>query len=353
MDSILIVDDVEINRKILKQILMDSYRIYEACDGQQALDFVRQQSCCLSLILLDIIMPKFDGYEVLRQLKLFAATKNVPVILISALDSECDESRGLKEGAIDYITKPFNMHIVKCRVDNHIRLKRYQDHLLELADQRAQKILNMRESIYDAVTSIIEYRSLESGGHVKRIRLFCEAQLDFLRNNGMYSAELDEHAADLIARASSLHDIGKVSIPDRILTKPGPLTNDEMEIMKTHSEIGGRFIDSLSDQEDELFILFARQICRHHHEHWDGNGYPDGLKGNKIPLAARVVAVADVYDALVSPRVYKPAFSHEKATQILLEENGKLFDPTLIEVYSQIEYAFIEISQKHGDEVRQ
>ncbi len=353
MDSILIVDDIEINRKILMQILMDSYHVYEACDGQQALDFVRQHSCSLSLILLDIMMPKLDGYEVLRQLKQDMATKNIPVILISALDSECDESRGLKVGAIDYITKPFNMHIVKCRVDNHIRLKRYQNHLLELAEQRAQKILNMRESIYDAVTSIIEYRSLESGRHVKRIRLFCEAQLNYLCENGTYPAELDEHAAKLIARASSLHDIGKVSMPDCILTKPGPLTYEEMEIMKTHSEIGSRFIDSMADHDDELFVRYARQICRHHHEHWDGKGYPDGLKGDQIPLSARVVAVADVYDALVSPRVYKPAFSHEKATQILLEEKGKLFDPTLIDVFTQIEDSFIEISQKHGDEARQ
>ena len=353
MDSVLIVDDIDINRKILTQILTDSYHVYEACDGQQALDFVRKNSRSLSLILLDIMMPKLDGYEVLRQLKKDAATKNIPVILISALDSECDESRGLKEGAIDYIAKPFNMHIVKCRVDNHIRLKRYQNHLLELAEQRAQKILNMRESIYDAVTSIIEYRSLESGRHVKRIRLLCEAQLNHLCKNGLYSAELDEHAAKLITRASSLHDIGKVSIPDRILTKPGPLTYDEMEIMKTHSEIGSRFIDSMADHDDELFISYARQICRHHHEHWDGKGYPDGLKGEQIPLSARVVAVADVYDALVSPRVYKPAFSHEKATQILLEEKGKLFDPSLIDVYTQIEDSFIEILHKHGDEARQ
>jgi putative two-component system response regulator len=245
------------------------------------------------------------------------------------------------------------MHIVKCRVDNHIRLKRYQNHLLELAEKQAQKILSMRESIYDAVTSIIEYRSLESGRHVKRIRMFCEAQLDFLCKNGIYTAELDQHTAEMIARASSLHDIGKVSIPDRILTKPGPLTSEEMEIMKTHSEIGSRFIDSLADYDDELFVRYARQICRHHHEHWDGKGYPDGLKGHQIPLSARVVAVADVYDALVSPRVYKPAYSHEKATQILMEEKGKLFDPTLIDVYTQIEDSFVEISKKHGDEVRQ
>lgn len=353
MDSILIVDDIDINRKILMQILKDSYHVYEACDGQQALDFVQQHSYLLSLILLDIMMPKLDGYEVLRRLKQNTVTKNIPVIMISALDSECDESRGLQEGAIDYITKPFNMHIVKCRVDNHIRLKRYQNHLLELAEQQAQKILSMRESIYDAVTSIIEYRSLESGRHVKRIRLFCEAQLDFLCRNGMYTAELNEHAAQLIARASSLHDIGKVSIPDSILTKPGPLTSEEMEVMKTHSEIGSRFIDSLADYDDELFVRYARQICRHHHEHWDGKGYPDGLKGEQIPLSARVVAVADVYDALVSARVYKPAFSHEKATQILLEEKGKLFDPMLIDVFTKINDTFIDISQKHGDEVRQ
>lgn len=350
MDSILIVDDIDVNRKILMNILMDSYHVYEACDGKQALEFVRQNTHELSLILLDIIMPQLDGYEVLRQLKKDTATKNIPIIMISALDSECDESRGLKEGAIDYITKPFNMHIVKCRVDNHIQLNRYQNHLRELAEQQAKKILSMRESIYDAVTSIIEYRSLESGQHVKRIRLFCQAQLEYLYESGAFPSELDACAIELIARASSLHDIGKVSIPDSILTKPGPLTAGEMEIMKTHSEIGSRFIDSIADHDDELFIQYARQICRHHHERWDGNGYPDKLAGEQIPMAARVVAVADVYDALVNPRVYKPAYSHEKARQILLEEKGKLFDPKLIDAFLEIEDRFINILNVHGDE---
>ncbi len=350
MDSILIVDDIDVNRKILNNILMDSYHVYEACDGQQALDFVRQHPYDLSLILLDIMMPKLDGYEVLRQLKQDAMTKNIPVIMISALDSECDESRGLKEGAIDYITKPFNMHIVKCRVDNHIQLKRYQNHLRELAEQQAKKILSMRESIYDAITSIIEYRSLESGQHVKRIRLLCEAQLEYIYENSIYPGEIDSCTIELIARASSLHDIGKVSIPDSILTKPGPLTAEEMEVMKTHSEIGSRFIDSIANQDDELFIRYAREICRHHHERWDGNGYPDKLSGMQIPFAARVVAVADVYDALVNPRVYKPAYSHDMAKQIILEEKGKLFDPKLIGVFLEIEDKFISILNEHGDE---
>ena len=350
MDSILIVDDIEINRKILMNILMDSYRVYEACDGKQAIEFVHQHACDLSLILLDIIMPKLDGYEVLKQLKKDPATKNIPVILISALDSECDESRGLKEGAIDYITKPFNMHIVKCRVDNHIQLNRYQNHLRELAEQQAKKILSMRESVYDAITSIIEYRSLESGQHVKRIRLLCRAQLEYIYEKGIFPSELNKCTIEMISRASTLHDIGKVSIPDSILTKPGPLTTDEMEIMKTHSQIGSRFIDWIADNDDELFIKYAHQICRHHHEHWDGTGYPDKLTGDEIPFSARVVAIADVYDALVNPRVYKPAYSPEMAKRIMLEDKGKLFDPRLIDVFLQIEDRFVNILNEHGDE---
>lgn len=349
MDSILIVDDSEVNRLILREILLDYYNVFEACDGEQALAFVRQYTNDVSLILLDIMMPKLNGYEVLHQLKQDLSTKTIPVIMISALDSEFDESRGLKEGAIDYITKPFNKHVVKCRVDNHIQLKRYQNHLLELAEQQARKILVMRDSIYDAITSIIEYRSMESGQHVKRIRLFCEAQIDYLCKVGLYSDELDMRSAELIIRASSLHDIGKVSIPDSILTKPGPLTNDEMNIMKTHSEIGSNFIKSLAGNGDEFFLQYAWQICRHHHEHWDGKGYPDRLKGEEIPLAARVVAVADVYDALVNARCYKPAYSHEKALQIIVEEKGKLFDPHLIDVFTQIEDRFKEILLTHGD----
>lgn len=349
MEKILVVDDVAINRKILCEILKDSYEVYEACDGESALAFAHEHASELSIILLDILMPKFDGYEVLKVLKSDRTTQHIPVILISSLDSEDDESRGLKEGAIDYITRPFNAEIVRCRVHNHVELKQYQDRLQELVDQRAKKILKMRESVFDAVTSIIEYRNLESGMHVKRLRLYCEAQLDFLLDHRMYTQELDSSNASLIARASSLHDIGKVSIPDHILTKPGKLTEAEFEVMKTHTTIGSDFIDSLNNTDDEEYIHYSRQICRHHHERWDGTGYPDALRGEEIPIAARIVSVADVYDALVSRRVYKPAFSHGQAVAIMLEGKGTQFDPTLLDVFEQLTDTFKRISAANCD----
>ncbi len=350
MDKILIVDDVAVNRRILLEILKEGYEIIEAEDGAQALAMAYDHAESLALVLLDIVMPGPDGYEVLRQMKASRATRHIPVILISSLDSENSESRGLAMGAIDYITKPFNTGIVKQRVGNHVALKRYQDRLQEMAGVQAKKILHMRESVFDAVASIVECRNLESGKHVRRIRLYCEAQLEYLLTHHMYPNLLDRTAAEMIARASTLHDIGKVGIPDRILTKPGRLTPEEYEIMKTHSAIGSNFIDSLTDTVDEDYILYARQICRHHHERWDGKGYPDGLARGEIPLAARIAAIADVYDALVSRRVYKPPYPLREAALILLEGKGTQFDPDLIDIFSKIIDDFEQIAAANRDD---
>jgi putative two-component system response regulator len=335
---------------MLLEILKSTYQIYEACDGLEALFLAHDQAESLSLILLDIIMPGLNGYEVLERLKADKATQHIPVIMISALDSEPDESRGLELGAIDYITKPFNEGIVRRRVRNQVDLKRYQDKLLEMVDQRSNKILHIRQSVFDAVASIIEYRSLESGRHVKRIRMYCDAQLNYLLEHRMYPDIIDRKNAELIARASSLQDIGKVRIPAQILTKPGRLTAEEFEIMKTHALIGSDFIDSLTDTEDEQYISYAREICRHHHERWDGKGYPDGLKGELIPLAARIASIADVYDALVSRRVYKEPFAHQKAVAMMLKGAGTQFDPCLIRVFSEINAEFEQIAILNSDE---
>ncbi len=349
MERILIADDIAINRKILETILMDEYECIMAENGKQAVDYALKHAGTLSLILLDIMMPEYNGYEVLRILKRNRLTKDIPVVLITSLDSENDESRGLTEGAIDYITKPFNAQIVKIRVHNHVELKRHQDMLQELIDIRTKKIIEMRESLLDAVTSIIEYRSLESGKHVKRIKLYCEAQLSFLLEKGLFSQQLDVKNASLIARASTMHDIGKVSVPDSILMKPGRLNSEEFEVMKGHTVTGSDFIDSLGNSADEEYIYYARQICRHHHERWDGTGYPDGLEGENIPLSARIVAVADVYDALVSKRVYKPAFSHETAANIIRAGKGSQFDPLLVDAFNEVCTTFQSIALLHND----
>lgn len=351
MEKILIVDDVLIDRKILVEMLSDSYEILEASNGEQAIEFALRYADEISLVLLDIVMPILDGYEVLRLLKCNFVTSRIPVILISMLDSELDESKGLTQGAIDFITKPFNPQIVKCRVRNHVELKKYQNQLQDLVDKKTQKILKMSEAIFDAVTSIIEYRSLESGRHVKRIRLYSQAQLDYLLSRHEFKHLINRKSAKIIARASSLHDVGKVSIPDRILLKPGKLTEDEYEVMKTHASIGGDFIDLFANTEEEDFILYARQICRHHHERWDGTGYPDGLKGEEIPIASRVVAISDVYDALVSKRIYKDSIEHDVAIQIISKGAGTQFDPTLISYFLEIADSFKCIAFANRDDL--
>lgn len=350
MERILIADDIAVNRKILEEILQDTYCCIMAENGKQAIERALEYAGSLSLILLDIMMPEYDGYEVLRILKRNMLTKDIPVVLITSLDSERDESRGLSEGAIDYITKPFNAQIVKCRVNNHVELKRHQDMLQELIDKRTRKIVEIRESLLDAVSSIIEYRSLESSKHVKRIKLYCEAHLNRLLKKNLFSEQLDRKNAELIARASTLHDIGKVGVPDSILMKPGPLASEEFELMKKHAVMGGDFINSIRDSADDDYVYYAYQICRHHHEWWNGGGYPDKLSGEDIPLSARIVALADVYDALVSKRVYKPAYSHETAVAFIRAGKGTQFDPLLVDTFEgEVSELFRSIAMLHND----
>jgi putative two-component system response regulator len=224
--------------------------------------------------------------------------------------------------------------------------------LQELVDARTRKIIEMRESLLDAVSSIIEYRSLESSKHVKRIKLYCEAHLNCLLDRRLFSEQLDRKNAELIARASTLHDIGKVGVPDSILMKPGPLTREEFEVMKKHTVMGCDFIDSIGDSADDEYVYYAHQICRYHHEWWNGGGYPDKLSGENIPLSARIVAMADVYDALVSKRVYKPAYSHETAVTFIRAGKGTQFDPLLVDTFeNEVAEMFRSIAMLHSDEM--
>lgn len=350
MENILIVDDDVISRTMLCEILRGGYGIHEAESGVQALEMAQDRGNRISVILLDIIMPGLDGFKVLKSLKENPLTSSIPVIIISRLDSETSEIIGLQSGAIDYITKPFIPRIVQYRVENQIELKKHRDQLQVLVDEKASRLLRMHETIFDAVTSLIEYRHLESGCHVKRIRMYCQILLENLITNPRFVGQIDRKAAEIIVRASALHDIGKVAIPDNILLKPGPLTQDEFAVMKTHTTVGSDFIDSLPGIEDDSYLACAKEICRSHHERWDGMGYPDGLRAEAIPLSARVVAIADVYDALVSRRVYKPPFGHAESAEILRLEAGRQFDPALIGVFMQVQEHFHAAAQECKDE---
>jgi len=355
-DLILIVDDVEINRTILREILSDDYDIAEAASGDEALDmlFPTEDTPAETLptaILLDVMMPGKDGFEVLSVIKKNAATKNIPVLFITATDSEETESKGLKAGAADYITKPFNIDVVRARVDNHIDLARYSHNLEQLVSKKTAEVTRTYESTLEVLATIIEYRNLESGTHIRRTTLLTEILVARMFEHEKFKPALEALNIPSLIKASALHDIGKIGIPDGILLKPGKLTNDEFNMIKTHTTVGSHIIDSIAENlpDNDHYLKYAKDICHYHHERWDGNGYPTGLSSEEIPLSARIISVVDVYDALVSPRCYKDAFSHEIALNIITEGRGTQFDPDIVDIIPDVAEAFMKVEEEHGD----
>ena len=350
--SVLIVDDIDINRIILREILQDDYDILEADNGQSALDILFTQSPLPDAMLLDIMMPGMDGFEVLEAMKAHARTEKVPVLFITAADASVNESRGLKEGASDYISKPFNPDVVKARVDNHIQLKRYRDHLEELLEKKIAELVAVHENTLETLATIIEYRDLESGTHIRRSSELTRALVLTMLNHEDYRAQLVAQQYSSIINAVKLHDIGKVGIPDKVLLKPGALTDEEFEIIKTHTTIGANIIDAISTDgdSDTLYLKHCRDICKHHHERWDGKGYPSRLKGLDIPLSARIVAIVDVYDALVNKRCYKPPFTYEQAKNIIVDGRGTHFDPDIVDIFLTVADKFQELEMRYSDD---
>jgi len=355
-DIILIVDDVEINRIILREILHNDYNIIEASGGQEALDILfppdgKPAETLPTTILLDIMMPDIDGFQVLDEIKKSESTKNIPVLFITASDSEDDESRGLTAGAADYITKPFNHSIVRARVDNHINLARYSHNLEQLVSIKTAEVTRTYESTLEVLATIIEYRNLESGAHIRRTTLLTEVLVDKMLEHEKFKDAMKEINIPSLIKASALHDIGKIGIPDGILLKPGKLTGEEFNIIKTHTTIGSHIIDSISETlpDNDQYLKYAKDICHYHHERWDGNGYPGNLAGEDIPLAARIISVVDVYDALVSPRCYKDPYSHEVSLNIITEGKGTQFDPDIVDIIKDVAPEFRKIEEAHRD----
>ncbi len=332
-DTILIVDDIELNREILIEILKDEYGILQASNGYEAIEMVVHNSDRLSLILLDIMMPEMDGMEVLEILRAGGYTDRIPVIIITASGGDENEIRCLRSGAVDFLEKPFHPDIVKCRVQARVALKQYRNHMEELVEESVQKVLYVRDSMIDVLASVIEYRHCESGQHVRRTRALAERLMRVIKSSGRMEDDLSGLNLSTVAKAVPLHDIGKISTPDHILLKPGKLTSEEFEIIKQHTTLGAEIIDMMKGIEDEDYLRFSRDICLYHHERWDGMGYPKGLKERAIPFVARVMSIVDVYDALTSERVYKPAFTHEQAIEILLQDSGKHFDPVIADIF--------------------
>lgn len=336
LPQLLVVDDSEMNREILKEILGKEYRILEACDGEEALKMLEQYGPEISLVLLDIIMPKMDGFEVLAYMNRDKWIEDIPVIMISSEGSESYIRRAYELGASDYISRPFDAKVVYQRVINMIKLYAKQRRLIHLVtDQIYEKEKNNR-MMTGILSQIVEFRNGESGLHVLHINILTQLLLEkLMRKSENY--DLSWSQQHMIATASALHDIGKIGIDEKILNKPGKLTKEEFEAMKQHTIIGARMLDRLEMYHDEEMMKYAYEICRWHHERYDGKGYPDGLKGEEIPISAQVVSLADVYDALVSDRVYKKAYSHEKAMEMILNGECGMFNPLLLECLVEIQ----------------
>ncbi len=351
---ILVVDDVEINREILCEIFRD-YETMQAANGQEVIDIMEKRREDIAVVLLDVLMPVVDGMTVLEKMNDSGWIDDIPVLLITGEVSTELEHRAYKMGATDVIAKPFDASIIKQRTKNVIELyynKRHLEEMVELQTQvlrqQAQELRKMNDRIIDTMSNVVEFRNLESGDHVKRVKTFTNILARYVAK--LYPEYgLDEQKISVITAASALHDVGKIAIPDAILLKPGRLTPEEFEIMKTHTTKGCDIIDMLSDLQQGAYGEVSYEICRHHHERYDGRGYPDGLKGEEIPISAQIVSVADVYDALVSVRCYKKAFSTEEAYKMITGGECGQFSPKLMECLKMAKGKYEAVAKNNSE----
>jgi putative two-component system response regulator len=355
--TVLVIDDTPDNLSLVSGLLKDLYKVKVANSGERGLKIASADGAP-DLILLDIMMPGMDGYEVCRRLKADPKTADIPVIFLTAKSQIEDEQMGLEIGAVDYITKPISPPIVLARVATQITLKAAADFLRDqniFLEREVQKRTREAQVLQDvtilAMASLAETRDNETGNHIRRTQNYVKALATELQSHPHYGPMLDDATVELLYKSAPLHDIGKVGIPDAVLLKPGKLTAEEFEIMKTHTTLGRDAIlaaERLMDTPSS-FLRLAREIAHFHQEKWDGSGYPEGLRGEAIPLSARLMAVADVYDALISARVYKPAFSHEVAVNIIAEGRDKHFDPELVDAFLRVQEEFRNIARRFQD----
>ena len=355
--SILVVDDAPDNLTLMSELLRGRYKVKLANSGEKALK-IAATGAPPDLILLDIMMPGLSGYEVLRELKAMEATREVPVIFLTALSAAEDERKGLEMGVVDYIAKPISPPVVLARVENHLKLKaaadflRDQNQFLEAeVNRRTREVRAIQDVTILAMASLAETRDTDTGNHIRRTQHYVLALAEHLKHHPRFGWYLDEERISLLFKSAPLHDIGKVGIPDHILLKPGRLTPDEFEIMKTHTSLGRDAVQAAEDQlgMEVKFLKIAKEIAYFHQEKWDGSGYPTGLAGNDIPISARLMAVADVYDALISRRVYKDGLSHERAVDIMREGRDRHFDPDVLDAFLELQQAFRDIAARYAD----
>lgn len=355
--TVLVVDDAPDNLALMSGLLKDHYKVKVANGGETALK-IAQSGSPPDLILLDILMPGMTGYEVCERLTADPATRDIPIIFLTAKAEVEDERAGLEMGAVDYITKPVSPPIVLARVKNHLALKAHADFLRSKSEfletevaRRTREVAAIQDVTIFTMASMAETRDSETGNHIRRTQFYIKVLAERLCQHPRFAATLSPVYINLLFKSAPLHDIGKVGIPDRILLKPGRLTPEEFEIMKTHTTLGR---DAIQAAEDRLgmrveFLTLAKEIAYGHQEKWDGSGYPEGSAGDAIPVSARLMAVADVYDALISRRVYKEPFPHAKAVEVMAEGKGKHFDPDILDAFLDLQDEFRAIAARHAD----
>jgi putative two-component system response regulator len=355
--TILVVDDTPVNLSLLSNLLKDYYRIKVANNGFKALEFAHSNAPP-DLILLDIMMPEMDGYEVCRRLKADETTRDIPIIFLTAKIEIEDEELGFSLGAVDFIHKPISPPIVIARIKTHLEIKAWRDSLQnqnawleKQVQQRLTEINDLQYATICVMTSMAEFRDETTGYHIRRTQEYVRMLAVELSKLPHYSTLLTPSYIEQVSKSAPLHDIGKIAIPDDILLKPGKHTPEEFDIMKTHAQRGYDMLKQAGSYMGEQgeFLTIAMEIAGSHHEKWDGSGYPKGLKGQEIPLSARLMAIADVFDALLSRRPYKPAMNIEKTTAIILEGNGTHFDPEVVDAFLNIKNEMLEIAKNLAD----
>lgn len=355
--TVLIVDDDPGSIQILSRLLMPEYGVRVAKNGEKALEIILSEERP-DLILLDVMMPGMDGYEVCRRIKCNPETQDIPVIFLTAKSKTRDEEMGFDLGAVDYMTKPVSPSVALARVATHLQMKKARDFLIDKTgfmeqeiERRTKEVANIQDVTVYALSSLAETRDSETGKHIKRTQQYVKLLADHLKHHPRFCNSLSDKTIEMLYKTAPLHDIGKVGIPDHILLKPGKLTDAEFDIMKTHTRIGRNAILNAEKllNKPAPFLFYAREIAYTHHEKWDGKGYPERLSGNNIPVSGRIMAMADVYDALITRRIYKQAFAHTEAVDIVKEESGRHFDPEMVAVFLDIAAQFYEIGQQYSD----
>ncbi|MCL2008339.1 MAG: response regulator [Treponema sp.] len=347
---IILVDDNMTNLDLGRSMLKTFYEVYPAPSGEKLFEIL--ENVIPDLVLLDVEMPEMSGYAALKKMKADDRFKNIPVIFLTAKDDEQSELEGLDLGAVDYISKPFSVPLLLKRIANHLLieqqrndLKDYAENLEERVKEKTDEVLNLQNAVLSTVADLVEFRDELTGGHIHRTRLYMKALIEEIKREGVYAKEMEDWDLEFFLSSAQLHDVGKIAISDLVLNKPGKLDEEELKIMKTHVSVGVDAIERIMKLTYEhAFLNHAFLIAGTHHEKWDGSGYPAGLKGKNIPLEGRLMALADVYDALITVRPYKKAFSHEEACKIIEDGSGTHFDPVLVDAFKKIKPEFEKIA---------